>query len=795
MKRVLKWGIVLTFLLAAVLACSISASAKSYEPDGTVSTEYLFPSDECNRTLIVNCVDANGTLLKQVQFKTKKGEEDSAYFSLYGYDFYAFESDQGLWETCKLKWTSGNGVLKADIDILYKFISGLSSGTVTATVTCRKQEIKVNVYHRGRSDAGIEYNYYWFASIESSEYNLSYGDTFTCRAKSMEGYYLMTGFSFTVIEWYNTYERSVTYPIGCPNLISGAFRYTTIEDAYGITDASDLIEWDTVYNHDVKDQHKEYTAYHEDEDGVLCYAYDRVMTLYIYYDRYQYTVSFDSNGGTGTTDSIRQYYDMTITIPNFTPTRENYEFLGWSQSSGANTATYVAGDSYTVKRQTTLYAVWYQEVYEFSASNLTVYAEKIYPNSVIRVNVRTDNWDKVKSYTAVPVELYYDGTLLATQLADFEAYGIAWLDFYVDVGTVLGEHEIKIWINRENMLKEGNKGNNIVKTVITVENDEYAFGISPVPNNAPYTEGTDVITSYLISNDSIGLHVYPDMETYVLFTAYYLDEYGEPYVIQSQNWEGLAIPFGESNLVWFKWRVPEGLAGETVYCECSVNTDGALKENNRANNTATLAAEVVESVYSQTTNPTFATQTPNGYAATDLPAESIGSASWKVWEYEDESFHLIEYGIAISENDPRISPDENCSSASLNGNEWTMKSGYGIVLNYTPTLTVLDGAQMPTEEAYTDLQAVRASFSEYGYSMDQGKYCDLVFVNGAWCFAENTGADGHERIHYIPVWVSDGEYAVSVVLTELWTPVGRITAVRNSNAIVIDGSLFDDWYQ
>ena len=102
---------------------------------------------------------------------------------------------------------------------------------------------------------------------------------------------------------------------------------------------------------------------------------------------------------------------------------------------------------------------------------------------------------------------------------------------------------------------------------------------------------------------------------------------------------------------------------------------------------------------------------------------------------------------------------------------------------------------MPTDDAYTDLQAVRASFSEYGYSMDQGKYCDLVFVNGAWCFTENTGADGHERIHYIPVWVSDGEYAVSVVLTELWTPVGRITAIRNSNAIVIDGSLYDDWYQ
>ena len=303
-----------------------------------------------------------------------------------------------------------------------------------------------------------------------------------------------------------------------------------------------------------------------------------------------------------------------------------------------------------------------------------------------------------------------------------------------------------------------------------------------------------MITSFLIFNDSDRM-VLPDAETYVLFTTYYLDEYGEQIVIQSQNWNGLAIPYGESNLVWFKWRVPDGLAGETVYCECSVNMDGSLKENNRDNNTATLTVEIVDRAASQTVNPSFEAQKPSGYTPPTTPAESVGSASWKVWEYEDGSFHLIEYGIAISESDPRISPDENCPSASLNGNEWTMKSGYGITLNYSPTLTVLEGAQMPTEEAYTDLQAVQASFSEYGYSMEQGKYCDLIFVNGAWCFAENTGADGHERIHYIPVWVSDGEYTVSVVLTELWTPVGRITAVRNSNAIVIDGSLYDDWYQ
>ena len=61
-----------------------------------------------------------------------------------------------------------------------------------------------------------------------------------------------------------------------------------------------------------------------------------------------------------------------------------------------------------------------------------------------------------------------------------------------------------------------------------------------------------------------------------------------------------------------------------------------------------------------------------------------------------------------------------------------------------------------------------------------------------WCFSENE--DSSDRIHYVPIWMPDGEYIVSVTVTELWTPVGRITAVRSSNVIVIDGNLYDDWY-
>lgn len=123
-----------------------------------------------------------------------------------------------------------------------------------------------------------------------------------------------------------------------------------------------------------------------------------------------------------------------------------------------------------------------------------------------------------------------------------------------------------------------------------------------------------------------------------------------------------------------------------------------------------------------------------------------------------------------------------------------MKSGYGITLNFAPTIVVLNGCNTPDQSSYTDTQSIYATFSEYGYSTDAGEYSDLVLINGEWYFAENEGADQNDRIHYIPLWLSDGEYVVSVILTELWTPAGCITAVRSSNIIVISGSLYDDWY-
>ena len=74
-----------------------------------------------------------------------------------------------------------------------------------------------------------------------------------------------------------------------------------------------------------------------------------------------YTVIFDANGGSGGPLSQPKLEGKTLTLTDKAPTREGYEFIGWSTDRNATTAAYVAGGSYTANESATLYAVWEKE--------------------------------------------------------------------------------------------------------------------------------------------------------------------------------------------------------------------------------------------------------------------------------------------------------------------------------------------------------------------------------------------------------------------------------------------------
>ena len=88
------------------------------------------------------------------------------------------------------------------------------------------------------------------------------------------------------------------------------------------------------------------------------YTANTGATLYAQWTANTYTVSYDANGGDKAPASQTKTYGVTLKLQNGVPTRTNYNFLGWSTSKSATTATYAAGADFLTNGNTTLYAVW-----------------------------------------------------------------------------------------------------------------------------------------------------------------------------------------------------------------------------------------------------------------------------------------------------------------------------------------------------------------------------------------------------------------------------------------------------
>ncbi|MBQ2710800.1 MAG: InlB B-repeat-containing protein [Clostridia bacterium] len=85
------------------------------------------------------------------------------------------------------------------------------------------------------------------------------------------------------------------------------------------------------------------------------------VSLYAIWEDVEYTLAFNSNGGTGTMASQTKLVGASVTLPENTFTRTGYTFAGWATSATGD-VKYVDGASCTPTgvegETTTLYAVW-----------------------------------------------------------------------------------------------------------------------------------------------------------------------------------------------------------------------------------------------------------------------------------------------------------------------------------------------------------------------------------------------------------------------------------------------------
>ena len=522
------------------------------------------------------------------------------------------------------------------------------------------------------------------------------------------------------------------------------------------------------------------------------YTANESVTLYAIWKINTYTVSFDANGGSNAPNPQKKTHGQNLILTVAIPTRANHVFLGWATDSSATSIAYAPGATYTADENVTLYAVWQERNYDFSASDLTVTPDEIEQYGKVTVKFRVDNWDRNLPYANVPVEVLLNGTVIYSTTVNFSAYGVQNIVFGLNVGASLGTQTLVARINWADHNSETRTGNNSTSATFTVKK-VVETSTSAVSVNGEYTEGSQVISSFYVNNEGSS-DVLPEDNVSFDFLVYYLDG-GKVKTVSQQTWDKVVIPANGRNLVYFKWTVPANSAGTTYFCKGTITHENADKEQNSDNNTTEYAVVATNYNSSQTPNTRFEKNAPAGYSpnATATTAKA-GSATWNMWVYEGGKLILKSYGITVGNTTPTVTPGSGCLTAEKVGATWKMKSGYGITLNWNPALVAKSGYIMPGTDAYTEAQSVYATFPEFGYSVASEKYRTLEKVGGAYGFIANPNADKNERVHFIPVYVQDGSYTVSVTATQIWTPAGMITAVCNANTLTINGTIYDDYY-
>ena len=523
------------------------------------------------------------------------------------------------------------------------------------------------------------------------------------------------------------------------------------------------------------------------------YTPNESVTLYAVWKINTYTVSFDANGGSNAPNPQEKTHGQNLILTVAIPTRANHVFLGWAADSSATSIAYAPGATYTAEEDVTLYAVWQERNYDFSVSDLTVTPDEIEQYGKVTVKFRVDNWDRNLPYANVPVEVLLNGEVIYSTTVNFSAYGVQNIVFGLNVGASLGTQTLVARINWADHGSETRTGNNSTSATYNVKK-VVETSTSVVSVNGEYTEGSQVISSFYVNNEGSS-DVLPEDNVSFDFLVYYLDG-GKVKTVSQQTWDKVVIPANGRNLVYFKWVVPVDGAGMTYFCKGTITHENAEKEQNSDNNTTEYAVVATDYNSSQTPNTRFEKNAPAGYSPNATsPTAKAGSATWNMWVYENGRLVLKSYGITVGNTTPTVSPGSGCLTAEKVGSSWKMKSGYGITLNWNLALVAKSGYIMPDADAYTKAQSVYATFPEFGFSTASEKYRTLEKVGGAYQFIANSNADKNERVHFIPVYVANGNYTVSVTATQIWTPAGMITAIRNANTLTINGTVYDDYYQ
>lgn len=95
-------------------------------------------------------------------------------------------------------------------------------------------------------------------------------------------------------------------------------------------------------------------------NALATFTVTQTITLYAQWTANTYTITYDGNGGSGTTSPATFTYGNTATISSNNFTRSGYTFSNWNTVSGGSGTRYDPTDSYSSPADLNLYAIWTQ---------------------------------------------------------------------------------------------------------------------------------------------------------------------------------------------------------------------------------------------------------------------------------------------------------------------------------------------------------------------------------------------------------------------------------------------------
>lgn len=249
-------------------------------------------------------------------------------------------------------------------------------------------------------------------------------------------------------------------------------------------------------------------------------------------------------------------------------------------------------------------------------------------------------------------------------------------------------------------------------------------------------------------------------------------------------------------MIWVKWHTPS--TPQTMTINVSVSGAYTAKDS--------FVAKIVDLNELIPPDP-LATDTSPGYTVPALPSNpQKTTANWGVWscywvpvwvwcDHGDDGGHWVDEGYwefeytgysASLSGSMTLMPDDIVPTAA--GKK--MKSGYGVKTNVSATLST----SAPSGH-FTYTQTAFSVFPEFQYQ----EYLRLLERsaggrNARFTFKPNEFSTYDRKVHFTPLWFPDHtQYTIYTQVWDTWTPDGMLS-VNVSDAVSIDGSLYDDWY-